>query len=153
MWEISSYNQYLCFLYSVAVGGFIGIIYDFFKIDRKIFKRGVAFIVFEDILFWVISAFVFFSFSVVFSNGQIRGYLLFGTSIGFTVYKLTLSKVVIMLILPIKKLTVIIKKFYLLFLEKTIFYCGFLYKKIKSVLNLSVVLKKGKNNKIIEKNS
>lgn len=118
MWEISSNEQYLCFIYSMCLGAFLGLIYDFFKIDRNVFKRRKLTVVFQDILFWIISAFMFFSFSIVFSNGQIRAYLLLGSFLGFLIYRMTLSKILILIIVPFKKINFIIKKQYLKLLEK-----------------------------------
>lgn len=134
MWEINSYSQYLCFLYSVLMGGAIGLLYDFFKIDRIIFKRSRWFIIFADILFWVISAFIFYSFAVVFSNGQVRGYLLFSSLLGFIIYKLTLSKLIILIISPIKKASTFIKKLYLTLLVKINHFFNLILQKLKFII-------------------
>lgn len=141
MWEINSYSQYLCFLYSVLIGGIIGVIYDFFKIDRILFKRSILFIIFEDILFWVISAFIFYSFSIVFSNGQVRGYLLIGCLCGFFTYKLTVSRLIIMMIFPLKKLSVVIKKFYSRLLDNINSNIISIFKNIKAFSTKSLLKK------------
>jgi len=134
MWEINSYSQYLCFLYSVLMGGAIGLLYDFFKIDRIIFKRSRWFIIFADILFWVISAFIFYSFAVVFSNGQVRGYLLFSSLLGFIIYKLTLSKLIVLIISPIKKASTFIKKLYLTLLDKINYFFNLILQKLRFII-------------------
>ncbi len=141
MWEINSFSQYLCFLYSVLMGGAVGVLYDVFKIDRIFFKRGTAFIFFQDILFWIISAFAFFSFSVVFSNGQIRGYLLFGFFIGFIIYRLTLSRLLMILVLPIKRASFAIRKLYLELLDKVNLFFRFAFEKTKNIFKISPVKK------------
>lgn len=153
MWEISSYGQSLCFLYSMAVGGILGLIYDFFKIDRIVFKRGNIFVFLQDILFWIIATVIFFSFSVVFSNGQIRAYLLFGSFLGFLIYRLTFSKIIILISIPFKKIINIVKKYYSALINKL----NILNKKVViSIKNLAksfLFSKKQKNIKNNLKNS
>ncbi len=141
MWEINSFSQYLCFLYSVLMGSSIGVLYDGFKIDRMIFKRGILFIVFQDILFWIISAFAFYSFSVVFSNGQVRGYLLFGCLMGFVIYRLTLSRFIMFLVIPLKRVSLAIRKFYLILLNKANLFLSFAFKKSKNFFRIKATKK------------
>ena len=141
MWEISSFSQYLCFLYSVLMGSGIGVLYDVFKIDRMVFKRGVLFTVFQDILFWIISAFAFYSFSVVFSNGQVRGYLLFGCFMGFVIYRLTISRFIMFLALPVKKASFLVRKFYLILLNKINLFISFAFEKLKNFFKIQAVKK------------
>lgn len=153
MWEISSYSQYICFVYSIVMGCTLCVLYDLFRLDRALFKRSALYVFFQDILFWVISAFVFYSFSVVFSNGQIRGYLLFGTALGFIIFNLTFSRLFRFLIKPVKALIKIIKLKYLTMLEGLICYLQLLNKKFRNMFKKTLFIKKEKNIKIIEKNS
>ena len=145
MWEINNASQYLCFLYSIGIGVALGLIYDFIKIDRIVFKRKNLFVFCGDILFWLISTFVFFSFSVVFSNGQIRGYLLFGSLLGFLIYKLTLSRIFILIVSPLKRVSRIIKLCYLKFITKLLFYIKNIVNKVKIFVNYFLFSKKRKN--------
>jgi len=153
MWEINSISQYTSFLYAIFMGNALGVIYDIFSIDRALFKRTVIFVFFQDILFWVISAFAFFSFSVVFANGQLRGYLLFGTLLGFLLFKLTISRLFWLLVRPFKKFICLLKIKYLNFLEKMVLYFKKAVHRIKRTFKKILFLKNFKNNKIIEKNS
>lgn len=145
MWEINNTSQYLCFSYSLVLGAILGLIYDFFKIDRMIFNRNVFFILLEDILFWVISAFAIFSFSVVFSNGQIRGYLLFASFLGFIIYKLTISKLFTLMISPFKKISNMIKKQYLSTLKFLFYHIGNTVKTVKKSIKYILKIKIRKN--------
>ncbi len=150
MWEINSLSQYLCFLYSIIMGGAIGLIYELFCIDRVLFKRSAFFIFVQDVLFWIISAFVFFSFSVIFSNGQIRGYLLFGTFLGLVAFRLSFSRLFRLIVKPLRKLIKFLKVKYQDLLKKMLFYLE------KCLNNVKKLIKKiffSKNNKILEKNS
>lgn len=145
MWEINSTGQYLCFVYSMCMGGILGLIYDFFKIDRIVFKRKKFIVFFQDIFFWLIAAFIFFSFSVVFSNGQIRAYLLFGCLIGFLIYRLTISKIFILIIIPFKKINAIIKKQYMKLVENLNFLVRKTFRGIKNFVKRHLFSKNQKN--------
>lgn len=153
MWEISSSSQYTCFIYSMILGVELGLIYDFFKIDRIVFKRKSFFVFLQDILFWLIAAFEFFSFSVVFSNGQIRGYLLLGSILGFFIYRLTFSKIINLIIIPLKRLKNILKKFYLNFINKIVYYTENITNKVKIFIKKFLTSKNEKNIKNNLKNS
>lgn len=153
MWEISSSSQYTCFIYSMILGVELGLIYDFFKIDRIVFKRKSFFVFLQDILFWLIAAFEFFSFSVVFSNGQIRGYLLLGSILGFFIYRLTFSKIINLIIIPLKRLKNILKKFYLNFINKIVYYTENITNKVKIFIKKFFTSKNEKNIKNNLKNS
>ena len=153
MWEISSLSQYTCFIYSMILGVELGLIYDFFKIDRIVFKRKSFFVFLQDILFWLIAAFEFFSFSVVFSNGQIRGYLLLGSILGFFIYRLTFSKIINLIIIPLKRLKNILKKFYLNFINKIVYYTENITNKVKIFIKKFFTSKNEKNIKNNLKNS
>ena len=153
MWEISSLSQYTCFIYSMILGVELGLIYDFFKIDRIVFKRKSFFVFLQDILFWLIAAFEFFSFSVVFSNGQIRGYLLLGSILGFFIYRLTFSKIINLIIIPLKRLKNMLKKIYLNFINKIVYYTENITNKVKIFIKKFFTSKNEKNIKNNLKNS
>lgn len=149
MWEISGYNQYICFWYSIVVGLGLGFLYDLFKFDRTLFKRSKFFVFICDILFWIISAFIVFSFCVVFSNGQIRGYILLGCLLGFLIYKLTLSCIFFGLLFPTKKLIKVVNVRYCLVLEKINLYVSKFIFIVKKNTKKVFFIKKTKNNQII----
>lgn len=120
MWEISSYSQWMFFLYSLILGFIISLFYDVLRIDRAIFKRSNLTVFFEDILFWIITAFSVYSFLIIFSNGQIRAFILFGISLGFIICRFTISKLIFLVIRPLKKLTKTIRKNYLKGIDLTL---------------------------------
>lgn len=153
MWEISSYSQYICFLYSLVLGVSLGIVYDLFKLDRLLFKRSKIFLFFSDILFWLISAFLIFTFCVIFSNGQIRGYIVLGTLLGFVIYRLTLSKLIFLLVNPLKKLVKKLNNRYYKLIEKANDFISKQFFKAKKIIKVNFFFKKRKNNQIIQKNS
>lgn len=85
----------LTFLMSCVVGGFLGFVYDVFRITRIAIKTGKIVIFIEDILFFLISTVVSFTFIVVDNKGEFRGMLLIGEVIGAVVYFLTISVVLL----------------------------------------------------------
>lgn len=145
MWEINSSEQYLCFVYSICMGAILGLLYDFLKIDRIVFKRKNLSIFLQDVLFWIISAFMFFSFSVVFSNGQIRGYLLFGCLLGFLIFKLTISRIFTLIILPLKRIKNMAENKYLNLMKKINFTIISIINGAKNFIKKFLLTKKQKN--------
>lgn len=93
MWEINSLIQAENFLYSVAVGTLLCLFYDVFRAFRAERVCGAVEIFVQDILYWLISAVFVFSFLLVTTNGELRGYAFFGIAVGFFVCRLTLSVV------------------------------------------------------------
>lgn len=65
--------------------------YDVFRALRAEKACGAVVIFFQDICYWLISAVFVFSFLLVTTNGELRGYVFFGTAVGFFVCRLTLS--------------------------------------------------------------
>ena len=84
----------LFFLYSLIVGLGIGVVYDVFRIARIILPKAKAVIFFEDLLFCLIAAVIMSIFIFNAGYGIVRGYALFGSGIGFTVYYMTVGKIV-----------------------------------------------------------
>lgn len=118
MWEINNITQSTAFLWSVLLGCALSVVYDIFRLDRMIFKRSVFTVALEDILFWVISAFSVFCLMLLTTNGQIRVFVLIGVFIGFIIFRLTFSRFIDLLALPLKKVIRAIKKMYLKTIKK-----------------------------------
>ena len=81
-----------------AAGVIIAFLYDMFRLKRRIVKTKTAMVHFEDILFWLIAAIIFFLSSYVISNGETRAYYYAGTFIGGALYLSVLSKPVLWLL-------------------------------------------------------
>lgn len=92
MWEINVGDQFATFLYSLALGGMLCLIYDILRAARKVGLDSTAAVFISDILFWIFSAFLVFIFLIARTNGEVRGYVLFSCLIGFVIFRLTLSK-------------------------------------------------------------
>ena len=93
MWEINSSFQAVSFLYSVLFGVLYCLFYDFFRVLRKLNKSTELSVFFEDLFYFVVIAFVTFLLLMSLSNGEIRGYILFGMAVGFVICYFTISQI------------------------------------------------------------
>ena len=79
-------------------------IYDIFRIKRKKVKSGTLMTYIEDLVYWVIAAFVIFSTVYLSNDGEIRSFVILGTLIGIILYTIFLSKIVVTIILALIKI-------------------------------------------------
>lgn len=91
MWKVSINSQIISFLISILFGVGYSVFYSFFKGARAAKKYSAIVIFFQDVLFFILIAFVTFIMLLALSNGQVRSYLLFGILLGFCVFYFTLS--------------------------------------------------------------
>ena len=120
MWEINSALQILFFGYSLCLGVIFCIFYDIFRALRKVTKINDFSVFLQDIFYFVIIAFITFVFLIATTNGEIRGYIIFGIVIGFLVCFCTISKFFI------KLLNLIFKGLFTVFRKiNTIYNCIF----------------------------
>ncbi len=91
MWEISNFSQATNFCFSILLGVILGLVFDIVRSMRFIFKQGKLFLFFSDLMFWIISAFLVFIFNLIFTDGVLRGFILFGTLIGFLIERYFIS--------------------------------------------------------------
>lgn len=91
------------------VGIAIAIVFDIFRVLRRIFKTADIITYIEDIVFWAITAFILLYAIFVFNNGQIRFYLFIAIILGSLTYLLTLSKYFVKI--NVKILTILLAPF------------------------------------------
>lgn len=80
------YNQLKILLVFFITGICIGFIFDFFRIQRKVFKLHDFITYIQDALFWIISGFLFAFVAVKYTSGELRMYMLLGIVLGVLVY-------------------------------------------------------------------
>lgn len=90
----STANQAYIFLSTVYAGFAIGFIYDLYRVVRRITKPGRIITALMDLLFWLVIGVL--SFLVIFyvNDGDVRVYTIAGFAIGWALYALALSPVV-----------------------------------------------------------
>ncbi len=115
-------NQAYLFLVFSLTGIFIGCLFDFFRILRKLFKTSNLITYIEDILFWILTGIIVLYVIWYFNDGEIRLYLLLGLIMGIIIYILTISniffKVVFNILYKTKKILTSILSPLFLFLTK-----------------------------------
>lgn len=121
----SLYDQIKILIIFAITGIIIGLLFDFFRIQRKVIKTFDFITYLQDALFWVLSGIVLIISIMNFTNGEIRSYMILGIIIGVFLYFNTFSKYIMkismgianffikilhILISPIKKLSKKLKK-------------------------------------------
>lgn len=88
-------NQaYLFFIFTIN-GIIIGLLFDFFRIARKVFNTNDIVTYLEDILFWILAGAIVLYSIFVFNNGVLRLYMFLGILLGAFVYMLFVSSYII----------------------------------------------------------
>lgn len=115
VWEL----QYMAV--TVSIGAMLALIYDFFRIARRVVKHNTLFIAIEDILFWMFCGIVIFIISFMENDGSFRGYNFFMVALGAYFYSQTISKILVKVISEIfKYIYKILSLFLKLFLKNDI---------------------------------
>lgn len=139
--ETLSTYQNPTFLYSCILGIILGIYYDIFKIFRIATPFTQKQLFFCDLFFMSTSAISTFIFLLALNSGRIRVHLLAGELIGFIVYRLTLSRLIILfakyIINTVKRVLRSIKRKLVLPLFSSILKVfKFIYSKFSSIFNV-----------------
>lgn len=87
--------QLMSFLGGALLGALIGVFYDIFRMVRLSVKFENTAVGIQDFIFCIVSGLFTFVYVVYFADGYIRWYVIAGVFLGFFVYLLTLSKLII----------------------------------------------------------
>ncbi len=149
MWEINNKLQVLSFIYSIILGFIFCFLYDIFRALRHNKRQKFVIIIIEDIIYFLIISIITFIYLLSVTNGEIRGYILFGITVGFFALYFTFSRYIFKILSKIfylvsSFLNRMIKRFYLLFektdhflmefFKNTLKCCKILLKKIRHLL-------------------
>lgn len=74
------------FLYSLGFGFLLGILYDVFRTVRMIISNAKSFVIFMDLLYFAVCAFLIFCFNMVVDSGRVRIYVALGEGLGWLIY-------------------------------------------------------------------
>ena len=115
-------SQFLYFSLSLAVGMISGITYSLFKILRGIYSGKISVIVISDILFMFLFTVITLVFSIGFTDGFVRYYVLTGEILGFFLYKISIGKLFdrlfAFMIMILRKSVYYIQKIFVGFIKK-----------------------------------
>ena len=104
MWEISNNTQIFNFILALVCGLIFCLFYDLFRAFRVCFNFKDSTVAFQDIIYFLVISILTFCLLLVTVNGQIRGYILFGILIGFLIFKILFSKLIIVVFVFIIKI-------------------------------------------------
>lgn len=140
MLDLSLTSQTYTFLCSLLSGLILGVLYTIFKCIRTAFGNGRVATAICDIIYMLVFTFVTYIFSIGFTDGFVRYYVVTGEILAILTYKFTLGR------LFDKLFAVLFKLFckFSAFLQKNI--SGFVKKLLKASHNMlyNKVNKKGK---------
>lgn len=88
--------QELLFLFFAALGLILGVIYDAFSVKRILLGSNAVICFIDDLIFMFVSGCLFLIMAFLFNNGIIRWYEFFSCLMGFFIYKLTVSRLVML---------------------------------------------------------
>ena len=88
-------NQAYLFLIFIVNGIIIGLLFDFFRISRRVIKTNDFITYIEDILFWILTGFIVLYSIFIFNNGELRLYMFVGILLGTIFYMLFISSYII----------------------------------------------------------
>lgn len=87
-------SQILIFVYSLALGIFLGFAYDIFRIIRMVINSRNIAIFIQDVLYFILSGGVTFLFVLSVNSGNSRFYILAGEGIGWIAYHITIGEII-----------------------------------------------------------
>lgn len=90
-------EQVYIFLWSIATGIVLGLLFDFFRAFRF---RGIkdVWVYIQDVIFWLVTAVIIIASAFIINEGELRGYMLIGYLLGAAFYMLMFSKFVLHLL-------------------------------------------------------
>ena len=95
MGTITVSGQLTTFALSMLFGILYSLLYDVFKTFHLKISNGFWPLFFSDVLYSFILLICTYSFLLIFCNGRVRAYVVFGNALGFAICRLTLSKLFI----------------------------------------------------------
>lgn len=94
-------QQMLTFAFSVLLGIILCLLYDIVRALHRVALKGFFEVLICDMLFWMASAVLTFCFMIIRCNGMVRGYVLFGETVGAVFTHYTLSRLWLAILLKI----------------------------------------------------
>lgn len=86
------------FLISILSGAILLLVYDIYRILRRVIKHNNFFIALEDLVFWIAASLFIFAMLFKENDGIIRGFAIIGMAIGMVLYHNILSDLIVNLI-------------------------------------------------------
>ena len=101
------------FLGMVLLGAGWGLLFDLFRVFRRVAKPGFAAVSISDVLFWILSLALLSWTMLYFNNGQLRWYVFLGIILGGVFYFLLFSRLILTAL--VKLLEILLKFLHFIF--------------------------------------
>ncbi|MCX7714972.1 MAG: septum formation initiator family protein [Clostridia bacterium] len=98
---ISIENETYIFLAMVLLGAASGLLFDLFRVLRRLVSLRAGAVAITDFIFWIMTAILIFGGIVYINSGQLRWYEFIGLFIGILMYFLILSEKVIWVLIKV----------------------------------------------------
>ena len=85
-------NQAYLFFIFIINGILIGLLFDLFRISRKVIKTSDLITYVEDFIFWIFTGFLILYSIFVFNNGELRLFMFIGIILGAIIYIIFVSR-------------------------------------------------------------
>lgn len=118
------FSDYQIFVLFFIIGLIIGLLFDFFRAIRKVFKTNDLITFLEDLLFLFFSGTIVIYSIIKISGGNIRFYVFISIFLGIYIYSLTISNFCVIILYVLVKLCKKILFFPILCIIKSINYLG-----------------------------
>ena len=109
---LSMSGQAAAFLATAAAGAVLGMLYDCFRILRRVMRHKTITTTIEDAIFWIVSTLLMFAFLLNRNFGDIRAFIFMGLALGAVLYFLMFSryftKIAMTILRWLKKLLLVI---------------------------------------------
>jgi len=93
--DVTTSNQPYVFVFSILCGVTVAFLFDVFRILRRVINSSDRAVLFQDIIFWIITAFLFFFFVLVTNSGEVRLFEFVAVVLGAVLYFFTLGRIVL----------------------------------------------------------
>lgn len=124
-------HEFYFFLHAALTGVILSVVYDVFRIVRRVHTHGCLWIAIEDFCYWLCSALYMFYVLMKENNGVIRWFFIIGILLGMLVYNFTISPYIVGVLSKfIRKTLDILEKIVTIILKPW----TFLWKKAKKFL-------------------
>lgn len=95
--DVSVSSHIYIFVCALICGALISLVFDAFRIFRKMVKTSPLTVAIHDVVFWLLAALMLFGYVFLTNNGELRLFEFAGVFLGAIIYFLTLSKTIISL--------------------------------------------------------
>ena len=118
---------------TIGIGAALAVVYDVFRIARRVVKHNIVAVSGEDVIFWMVAGFATYYFFLFINDGKFRVYMVAGIILGIFSYRMTLSRIFV--------------PFFSKILRKFVEICIKLLKKAVNSFKIKSIFKKCGNNK------